>query len=132
MATIRRLEELEIWQLAKELQKMIFELTKTGPLSKDFILKDQLNASAGSIMDNIAEGYGRSGRLEFINFLSIAVGSAIELKSQLYRAMDRGYVSKIIFDDLYERVDMICAKTTRLISYLKKAKEKGWKFKDRK
>ena len=71
MPTIQKIEELEIWQLARSFSKEIFELTHTGKLSKDFSLKDQMNRSSGSIMDNIAEGFGRGSRLEFIQFLTI-------------------------------------------------------------
>lgn len=93
MATIQKFEDLEIWQLARELAKEIFILTQTDKLSGDFSLKDQMNRSAGSIMDNIAEGFGRGSRLEFIQFLNISTGSADELKSQLYRCLDREFIS---------------------------------------
>jgi four helix bundle protein len=68
MATIQKFEDLEIWQLARELAKEIFVLTQTGKLSRDFSLKDQMNRSAGSIMDNIAEGFGRGAGLNLFNF----------------------------------------------------------------
>ena len=85
MATVQKFEDLEIWQLARELATHIFKLTQKGKLLKDFELKDHMNASAGAIMDNIAEGFGRRSRLEFVQFLSVSTGSADELKSQLYR-----------------------------------------------
>ncbi len=88
MATVQKFEELEIWQLARELALKIFKLTQKEKLSKDYKLKDQMNASAGAIMDNIAEGFGRGSRLEFVQFLSIETGSAEELKSQLYSSMN--------------------------------------------
>jgi len=99
MATIQKFEDLDIWQLARTLSKDIFSLSQTGNLAKDFSLKDQMNRSSGSIMDNIAEGYGRGSRLEFIQFLSISSGSADELKSQLYRCLDKDYISKENFED---------------------------------
>jgi len=71
MATIKRFEELEIWQLARQLENSVYEETGKGKLSKDDKLSDQLNASTGSIMDNIAEGFDRGSRLEFIQFLTI-------------------------------------------------------------
>ena len=98
MATIQKFEDLEIWQLARQLAKEIFLLTKTEKLSKDFSLKDQMDRSAGSIMDNIAEGFGRSSRLEFVQFLSITTASADELKSQLYRCLDRDYIIQTEFE----------------------------------
>jgi len=71
MATIKRFEELEIWQLARQLENSVYEETGKGKLSKDDKLSDQLNASTGSIMDNIAEGFDRGSSLEFIQFLTI-------------------------------------------------------------
>jgi four helix bundle protein len=88
MATVRQFEDLEIWQLARELSKKVYILTFQEPLASDFRLKDQMRGSSGSIMDNIAEGFERSSRLEFINSLTISKGEIGELKSQLYRAFD--------------------------------------------
>jgi four helix bundle protein len=131
MATIQRFEDLEIWQLARELAKEIFILSKTGMLSKDFALKDQMNRSAGSIMDNIAEGFGRSSRLEFIQFLSIAAGSAAELQSQIYRCYDKEYMNEASFNDLAEKTNAIYKKTNGFIKYLNASIIKGTKFKER-
>lgn len=88
MSTLSKFEELEIWKTARSLLLKIFQLSLLEPFSKDFRFKDQIRAAAGSIMDNIAEGFERSSRLEFINFLSIAKGSCGEVKSQLHRALD--------------------------------------------
>ena len=120
-----------MWQLARELASKIFNLTKTDKLSKDYKLKDQMNSSSGSIMDNIAEGFGRGSRLEFVQFLSIASGSADELKSQLYRCFDREYLSKNELDNLYELTDKVSRKTITMIAYLNQADIKGQKFKNR-
>ena len=131
MGTIQKFEDLEIWQLARVLAKEIFLLTQNGKLSKDFSLKDQMNRSSGSIMDNIAEGFGRGSRLEFIQFLSISTGSADELKSQLYRCFDKEYISKDIFDTLYEKTNAIYKKINGFIKYLNTTLVKGTKFKER-
>lgn len=131
MATIQKFEDLEIWQLSRVLSKEIFNLTKTALLSKDFSLKDQMNRSTGSIMDNIAEGFGRASRLEFIQFLSIASGSADELKSQLYRCLDRSYCSQKEFDGLYEKANAVYKKINGFIKYLNTTPVRGTKFKDR-
>ena len=131
MATIQKFEDLEIWQLARALAKNIFLLSQTGQLAKDFSLKDQMNRSSGSIMDNIAEGYGRGSRLEFIQFLSISTGSADELKSQLYRCLDKGYLSKENFDDLYEKTNVVYKQINGFIKYLNTTLVKGTKFKER-
>ena len=131
MSTIQRFEDLEIWQLARELAKEIFILTQSGKLSKDFSLKDQMNRSSGSIMDNIAEGFGRGSRLEFIQFLSISTGSADELKSQLYRCLDKEYISKDNFYDLYEKTNTVYKKINGFIKYLNTTLVRGTKVKER-
>jgi four helix bundle protein len=132
MATIKKFEDLEIWQLARQLENKIFEETEKGKLSKDYKLKDQMNASSGSIMDNIAEGFGRAGRLEFVQFLSISNGSGNELQSQLYRCLDRKYISQSTFDELYILTDLVCRKINAFMSYLNKSSVKGQKFANRK
>lgn len=131
MATIQKFEDLEIWQLSRALSKDIYALTQTGKLAKDFSLKDQMNRSSGSIMDNIAEGFGRGSRLEFIQFLSISTGSADELKSQLYRCLDREYINKEVFEDLYERTNAVYKKINGFIKYLNSSFVRGTKFKER-
>ena len=80
MAKIVRFEELKVWQLARELANTIFWLTQEGGFSKDFELKNQITRASGSIMDNIAEGFGRGNRAEFIVFLGYSTGSATESK----------------------------------------------------
>ncbi|MFN0081697.1 MAG: four helix bundle protein [Ferruginibacter sp.] len=131
MATITKFIELEIWQLGNTLQNRIFAEIKKEPLSKDFALKDQMNRSCGSIPDNIAEGFGRGGRLEFIQFLSISRASAIELQSQLIRCYDRNYFSKEIFDELFELSDKTGKKIGSFIKYLNSSLIKGPKFQNR-
>lgn len=131
MATITRFEDLEIWQLARELSKLIYQLTFTEPLRSDFRLKDQMRGSVGSIMDNVAEGFERSSQYEFINSLSIAKGEAGELRSQLFRCLDYNYITQNLFDDLYNKAEIITKKTTVFINYLNKANIKGQKFKNR-
>lgn len=71
MATIKKFEDLEVWKKARILSNKIYDLTFKQPISKDFRLKDQMIGSAGSIMDNIAEGFDRGSRLEFINSLGL-------------------------------------------------------------
>lgn len=93
MATIKKFEELEIWQQARILSQQIILISKETELKSDFRLRDQIKASSGSVMDNIAEGFERNGKLEFRQFLSIAKGSTGETRSQLYRVFDNEYIN---------------------------------------
>jgi four helix bundle protein len=131
MATIKKFEELEVWKKARILAKRIYALCLQEPLSKDFRLRDQMRGSCGSVMDNIAEGFDRGSRLEFVNALSIAKGETAELKSQLYRCMDVGYISQQLFDELYNEVDEVAKMIAAFIDYLNKSEIKGQKFKNR-
>ena len=91
MATVQKFEDLKVWQKARLLSKNIYPLTFEEPICSDFRFKDQIRGSVGSIMDNIAEGFERGSKLEFINSLTVAKGEAGELKSQLYRGLDNDY-----------------------------------------
>lgn len=125
MATITRFEELEIWQLAR-LQTNDFDwLVSNTPLQKDFELRNQMNASSGSVMDNIAEGFERSGNVEFKNFLVIAKGSNGEFRSQLYRCLDRKHVVKEKFEELLEKNIKLGNKIPSFIHYLQHTSYKG-------
>lgn len=125
---MKRFEDMEVWQAARDLAQQIFVLINREPFSKDFKLRDQINASSGSIMDNIAEGFERDGNREFRQFLSIAKGSAGEVRSQLYRAFDRGYLTKSEFDELQLRVLSISKQLSGLMHYLNSSDIKGRKF----
>ena len=96
-----RFEELPCWQDARTLSKMIVELVRLKAFSKDFSLKDQIWRAAGSVMDNIAEGFDDGSTNEFIRFLGYAQRSASEVQSQLYRALDCGYIDQHQFDAVY-------------------------------
>jgi four helix bundle protein len=131
MATIKRFEDLETWQLAREFANSIYQLTLEEKFSKEYKFKEQLKGSSGSVMDNIAEGFGRGSRLEFINFLGFAKGSLNEPKSQLYRALDYKLIQNEFFEQLYSKAELISAKISSFIIYLNKTEIKGQKFKDR-
>ena len=131
MATVKKFTELETWQLANELEKKVYEQLCAGTLSKDFALKDQINKSVGSIPDNVAEGFGRGGRNEFVQFLSIARASASELQSQLIRCFNRNHFSKEIYDELFELADKTGNKIGAFIQYLNQSEKSGPKFQTR-
>jgi four helix bundle protein len=131
MATIQRFEDLKVWQKARTLSEKIYPLTFNDPIHSDFRFKDQIRGSLGSVMDNIAEGFERGSKLEFINALTISKGEVGELKSQLYRGLDNKYFSTNQFEELYSLADELTKMLTTLINYLNKSKFKGQKFKDR-
>lgn len=126
--TISRFEDLEIWKEARELCKVIFRLTEKEPFSRDFKLRDQIKASSGSIMDNIAEGFERGGNKEFINFLGISKGSCGECRSQAYRSFDYKYIDQPTLDDLIAKTLQLSKKISSFITYLKKSDYKGPKY----
>lgn len=126
---ISRFEDLELWQKARDLNIEINNVICRDPFARDFGLRDQINRSSGSVMDNIAEGFEREGRNEFIQFLSYAKSSAAEVRSQLYRAKDRRYIDELEFADLHERVLQIGKMLGGFMNYLKKCDIKGLKYK---
>lgn len=91
-------------------------------------MKDQIDRSSGSIIDNIAEGFGRDGNLEFIHFLFISIGSSNECQSQLYRILDKKIIDEKIFNDIYRFIESIRLQLFGLIKYLKECEVKGVKF----
>lgn len=117
--------------MARGLCKEIYLLSNKPPLKTDFKLKNQILGSSGSVMDNIAEGFERNGNKEFIQFLSIAKGSAGETRSQLYRALDQAYISQVEFDNSYETLMRLSAKLGSFMNYLKNSEIKGSKYKTR-
>lgn len=126
--TIERFEDLEIWQMARELCKFVYEITEKEPFCKDFTLRNQIRASSSSVMDCIAEGFERDGTKEFINFLSIAKGSCGECRSQSYRAYDYKYIDQAILDELIERTTTLSKKIASFMTYLKSSTFKGTKY----
>ena len=125
---IDRFEDLEIWKEAREICKFVFSLTSRDPFLKDFRFRDQIRASSGSVMDNIAEGFERGGNKEFIQFLYIAKGSCGETRSQGHRAFDQEYITSQELEMLISLVLTESTKISNLINYLKKSDLKGAKY----
>ncbi|MBO0950377.1 four helix bundle protein [Fibrella forsythiae] len=128
MATIHRFEELNAWKKARELAKAILDVTGQKSFSADYDLVRQIKRASGSVRDNVAEGFGRGGRAEFSQFLGIAKGSACEVKSQLCRALDSGYLSEDSFQSLYTLADETAKIIDGSIIYLNKTEVKGRRY----
>jgi len=131
MATIKTFEDIISWQKARELNKIIGAIIDSGKFKRSYKLISQIEGSAGSIMDNIAEGFERGGNKEFIQFLYISKGSCGEFRSQLYRALDRNYLIQDEFQMLYNMAKDIIVLLQKLIEYLENAELKGPKYKSR-
>ncbi len=131
MATITKFEDLEIWQLARVQTNDFDVLVETTLLGKNYELRNQMDASSGSAMDNIAEGFDRSGNSEFKNFLIIAKGSNAEFRSQLYRCLDRKHFSKEKFDELHAKNIILGNKLMSFITYLQNSSFKGQRYKSK-
>ncbi|WP_178991698.1 four helix bundle protein [Winogradskyella schleiferi] len=129
MATVKQFEDLEIWKLARVLCKEINKIANATGLRTDYKLYSQIDGSSGSVMDNIAEGFERNGNKEFIQFLSIAKASCGETRSQLYRVLDRNYVSNDEFMVLKDQTMVLSRMIGGFMNYLKKSDLKGSKYK---
>lgn len=129
MPTIQRFEGIRAWQKARILNNAIFEIMRDSDLAKDYKLKDQINGSCGSIMDNISEEFGRGGNLEFIQFMEIGHASTCECQSQLYRIVDRKYVTTEKFDELYNLTEEVKRMILAFIQYLSASDYRGAKYK---
>ncbi|MDD4374258.1 MAG: four helix bundle protein [Bacteroidales bacterium] len=127
--TLSSFEDLDIWKEARELAKVIRNLTRNEKFSKDFRFVAQITSSSGSTMDNVAEGFERDGHKEFIQFLYIAKASNGECRSQAYRAFDASFINQEELDDILSRTSSIRNKTQGLIKYLKNSQHKGTKYK---
>lgn len=107
MARVEKFEELIAWQKARELSRVIYQVSRRGAFAKDFGLSGQIQRAAVSIMSNIAEGFERNRRGEFHQFLSTAKASCAELRSQLYVAVDAGYLDEKMFKELLAQVEEV-------------------------
>ena len=129
MAAVKDFEELAIFQKARELSKKIYPITQKGEFKNDFRFVQQIRAAAGSVMDNIAEGFERTGNKEFLNFLYIAKSSCGEVRSQLIRANDVGYLSSEEYSELYAECRKLSAGIMNFIKEIKSSEMEGAKYK---
>jgi len=130
MSAVKDFEELAIFQKARELSAKIYPVTKRGEFKFDTRFVQQIRAAAGSIMDNIAEGFERTGNKEFLNFLYIAKGSCGEVRSQLIRAKDVGYLTSEEYEELYIECRKLSACIMNFIKEVRASEFAGAKFKE--
>ena len=121
---IKRFEDIDVWQLARELTRKVYRLTKNPGFVKDYGLKKQIQDAAGSSMHNIAEGFDSETNVEFIRFLRYAKRSCTEVQSELYVALDEEYISTDEFKDTYEQARRTRAAVRGFINYLRKYEER--------
>ena len=115
---IERFEDIEAWQLARELARKVYGLTKKTKFARDFGLKGQIQDAAGSSMHNIAEGFDSETNPEFVRFLRYAKRSCTEVQSELYTALDQQYITDAEFEDVYDHAGRTRATIRGFINYL--------------
>jgi len=115
---IERFEDIEAWQLARELALMVYKLTKKPEFARDYGLKGQIQDAAGSTMHNIAEGFDSESNPEFVRFLRYAKRSGTEVQSELYVALDQQYITTSEFQDVYDHAGRTRAAIRGFINYL--------------
>jgi len=118
LATIRRFEEIEAWQTARQLTKMVYSLSKQGAFARDFGLRDQMRRAAVSVLSNIAEGFESRTQAQFIDYLGRAKASAGELRAQTYVALDQEYIDPQQFATLNDLADKASRQIARFMAYL--------------
>ena len=121
---IRTFEDLEAWRFSRELTKTVYSLTRKEPINRDFGLVDQIRRAATSAMTNVAEGFERGSNKDFVKFLFISRGSAGEVRSLLYVALDQSYITEEEFNTTYD----LCIQTSKIIWGLIKSlrNKSGW------
>jgi len=122
--SVRYFEEIQAWQKARELVREIYKTCQDGKLKRDFGLRDQICRAAVSSMSNIAEGFARKSDRDFAHFLDIAKGSATEVQSLLYVALDVGYVARDEFDRVYKLAAEAASLISGLTSYLRRGEKR--------
>lgn len=127
--TVKKFEDLKIWQEARDLARNIYEVTGREAFRRDYALSDQMRRAAVSVMANIAEGFERCNNKEFIRYLFIAKSSCGELRSHLYVAVDQRYFTEREHLELSTKAAGISTMINNLIDYLKKTSIKGMKHK---
>jgi four helix bundle protein len=118
MAAIQRFEDIEAWQTARELTRLVYALSNEGLFSRDFGLRDQMRRAAVSILSNIAEGFESRTNALFLEFLGRAKASCAELRAQTYICLDISYVTQNDFDKLMSLAEKCGRQIHGFIHYL--------------
>jgi four helix bundle protein len=129
VATLKKFVDLACWQKARELNRLLYKVSRSGAFAKDYGLRDQIRRASVSIMSNVAEGFERGGDKEFLQFLSNAKGSCGEVRCQLYAALDEDYLSEVEFEELRDRATEVSRMISGLMTYLRGSDLQGNKFK---
>ncbi len=131
MSELERFEDLIGWQRARDLTREVYRVSASGAFGKDYALRDQIRRATISVLSNVAEGFERGGDNEFVQFLAVAKGSAGEVRSQLYIALNQGYLSEGQFKELSQKAAEISRLLAGLIAYLQTSELKGSKYRSR-
>jgi four helix bundle protein len=128
MAKIEKFEDIKSWELAREVTKIVYEISSAEKFSRDFALCNQIRRAAISIMSNIAEGFERNGDKEFVQFLSVAKGSCGEVRAQIYVALDQKYITDEQFEDISGKLIETSKTIAGFMKYLQQSELRGSKF----
>ncbi|NBV22372.1 MAG: four helix bundle protein [Proteobacteria bacterium] len=131
MGTITRFEDIEAWQMGRDLKRAVYAVTKQGDFAKDYPLRDQIRRAAISITANIAESFERGGNREFVQFLSTSKGSCGEVQDHLYTAVDAAYLAQSEFQRLHDQAAAVARKIGAFMKYLQTTEIRGQKFQNR-
>jgi len=129
MPSAKRFEDLEVWQRARDLTRLVYRETSKTRFGNDFALRDQMRRAAVSVMSNLAEGFEREGSREFSQFVALAKGSCGEIRSQAYVAVDQNYFSEETFQEISESAKRLSRMLSSLLRYLKRSPIEGSKYK---
>ena len=129
MATVRQFEDLVAWQKARELTRALYRYSGAGTFARDWALQNQVRRAAVSIMANIAEGFGRGGDKEFLQFLAIAKGSCGEVRSHLHVGLDQEYFTAEQHAAMVENASQVSRLISGLMKHLRQSSLRGSKFK---
>jgi four helix bundle protein len=126
MAKLERFEDIEAWQEARVLGKMIYDAAKSNKaLADDYKFRKEIEGAASSIMSNIADGFSRRSTKEFAGFLSAAEESLVEVQTHLRVALDQDYVNQERFDELYSKSEEVVGLIADFNQYLLNEGKRG-------